>query len=147
MKTIFKGIGMSYSGKNDGLVYYYNHYLRRTIARKLVVGKPTPQQARIKEVSQNLASLHLSEGYIRDLKFYVSEYNKRSHKHNLCVYNWNNLFTKIMWTMAKELNLDLATLTREQILNGNLPCRTVKQAIEAGLIPTMNYFETLINEL
>jgi len=60
--------------------------------------------------------------------------------------NWYNAFTKLMWNMAKTYSLNgipltenstlinLTTLTREDIIENNLSCRTVKQAIEAGLL-------------
>jgi hypothetical protein len=42
---------------------------------------------------------------------------------------------------------DLATITREEIENDNLPCRTVKQAVEAGFIPLVRDYEWLTNQI
>jgi len=35
----------------------------------------------------------------------------------------------------------------QDIIENNLPCRTVKQAIEAGLLPEFSGYEYYINEL
>lgn len=45
------------------------------------------------------------------------------------------------------MNINLVTLTREQIEIGDLPCRTVKQAVEAGFIPVVRDYEWLTHEL
>ena len=43
--------------------------------------------------------------------------------------------------------IDLTTLTREDIIENNLSCRTVKQAIEAGLLPEVPGYEFYNNEI
>ena len=51
------------------------------------------------------------------------------------------LFLKLMWAMAKMRGLDLEFLTRETIESENLPCRSVKDAVEAGLLPMVKGYE------
>jgi hypothetical protein len=147
MKPTFKNMIMSYSGKCDGLVYCYSTRYKKQYVRKYVVGEPTAQNGKIKAVSQNLKSLNLSTGYKQDLFHYTERYMSRKEKDRKNVGNWYNVFTMIMWAMAKQLHLDLATLTREQIETDNLPCRTVKQAVEAELIPPVLDYEWLTNQM
>ena len=147
MKPTFKNMIQGYSGKCDGLVYYYNHKLRRTICRVHVVGRATEQQGKMKAVSQNLKALNVSEGYRQDLKIYTCLYSTYYRKGMINLYGWFNAYVMIMWTMAKQMDINIATLTREQIENDNLPCRTVKQAVEAGLIPLVRDYQILINEM
>jgi len=64
-----------------------------------------------------------------------------------------------MWKMSKtyalngtpltdnSIPIDLSTLTREDIIENNLPCRTVKQAIEAELLPVVPGYEFYNNEI
>jgi len=136
-----------YSGKCDGLVYYYNEKLRRTVCRKLVKQPLTPQNDVIRSVSQNLSSLNVSDDYKRDLQHYTFRYTQKRGKDKYPITSWYSIFTMLMWAMAKEMDINLVTLTREQIENDSLPCRTVKQAVEAGLIPRVLDYEILTNQI
>jgi len=147
MKAIFKNMVQAYSGKCDGLVYYYNRKFNRVVVRKYVKPKPTAQHSVFRSTCQNLKSLEISEAYKQDLKDYTCLYMRRNEKGRRNISNWYNLFIMLMWAMAKELSLDLLTITRADIENGNLPCRTVKQAVEADLIPSVNNYETLTHQL
>jgi hypothetical protein len=147
MKVIFKNMIQAYSGKCDGLVYYYNRRLGRMCVREYVKQKPTAQHGRFAAISSNLKSLDLSDGYKQNLKDYTELYLRRHDNHRLPVSNWYNVFMMLMYAMAKELGLDLATLTRNQIETEDLPCRTVKQAVEAGYIPAVLNYERLDDPL
>ena len=49
----------------------------------------------------------------------------------------------MMWNMQKTMpdQVDLKTITKEQIYDNNLPCKTLKQAIEAGLLPEVEGYQ------
>ena len=147
MKAHFKYMVKGYSGKCDGLVYYYNSRLGRTLARKNVKPQLKEQHIRIGEVSQNLINLNVSEGYKHDLSKYAQAYSKARIKGKLGMNNWYSLFLKLMWAMAKQMDINIATVTREQIETDNLPCRTVKQAVEAGLITLVRGYDMLTNKM
>jgi hypothetical protein len=40
---------------------------------------------------------------------------------------------------------DLKTLTRQQIYDDNLPCKSVKSAVEAGFLPEVLNYQLLDN--
>jgi hypothetical protein len=42
---------------------------------------------------------------------------------------------------AMPVSVDLKTITREQIASQNLPCRTLRDAIEAGLLPMVEGYQ------
>jgi len=149
MKVLFKHLIAGYTGRMDDAVLYYNKYLNKVILRRLVKVKPGPHHDRFRAVTQNIYGLAPSQGYKDDLYRYAHELRKqKSHRYD-GVLVWNNLYSKIMYALAKAYpeTVDLATLTREQIVLGNLPCQTVKMAVEADLIPWVKGYEALINQL
>lgn len=147
MKVIFKNMIQAYSGKSDGLVYYYNRKFNRVIVRSLPTSVPTAQKTRFSLISANLKALELSPGYKSDLFLYTEYYTNRRENWKNPVSNWYNIFMKLMWKMSRDKGIDLLTLTRDRIESEDLPCRTVKQAVEAGLIPYVNGYEALTRQL
>jgi hypothetical protein len=147
MKVLFKHLIAGYTGKMDDAVIYYNKYLNKVIIRK--IGKLTlgAHHARFKAISQNIYSLHPSQGYKDDLYRYALALRKqKAHRYD-GILVWNNLYSKIMYAMAKAYpeTVDLATLTRAQIETDNLPCRCVRLAVDADLLPWVKGYEALTN--
>jgi hypothetical protein len=147
MKAHFKYMVKGYSGKCDGLVYYYNSRIGRTLARKIVKPTQTEQNVKIRTATQNLAYLQASEGYKQDLSNYAGGYSKARIKNKSGLNTWFNAFIMLMWAMAKQMNINIATITKEQIINSDLPCRTVKQAVDAGLLPLVKGYEEWTNQM
>ena len=156
MKATLKNMMLAYSGECDGLVYYYNPRLDRVLVRCLPVSKITENNRRLGRSANNLEALGLSEGFRLDLIHYTELY-RREYRDNNCT-SWYNLFNKLMWALAKNYSLegiplasgqpgltpiDLETLTRAQIETNDLPCRSVKQAVTAGLLPPVPGWERL----
>jgi hypothetical protein len=53
-----------------------------------------------------------------------------------------------MYNMAKaDPGIDLKTLTREYIYMHDLPCISVKKAVEAGILPEVYMYEAYSNEI
>jgi len=48
-----------------------------------------------------------------------------------------------MYGMVKEMSIDLGTITRAQIETDNLPCISIKQAVDANLLPRVRNYEKL----
>jgi len=136
MNVLFKNILKAYSGKCDGLVYYYNSRLDRVLCRRHVIPKATAQNARMTLVSKNLSALAPSPDFITDLKYYAAIQRERQ-------LNWRNVYMKLMFALQRLYNVDLATLTRAEIEAQELPCRSVKQAIQAGLLDPVPGYERL----
>jgi len=138
MKVFYKNLIKAYSGHCDGLVYYYDPQLERILCRRYVKPKATAQNKRLAEVMRNLKKLNLSEEYIIDLKYYVAMNRKPGTRQN-----WQNAFTKLMHALQRNYGVDLATLTKGAIYEQNLPCKSVKAAIDATLLPPVLDYERL----
>ena len=135
MKVFYKNLIKAYTGKCDGLVYYYDPELERILCRRYVKPKATAQNARLAATMQNLKKLNLSQEYITDLKFYAAMARKPGTR-----LSWQNVFTKLMYALQRKSGTDLTTITKGAIYEQNMPCRTVKTAIEAGLLePILDY--------
>jgi|ADurb_Ile_03_Slu_FD_contig_61_720863_length_984_multi_1_in_0_out_0_2 hypothetical protein len=144
MKAKFKNMLLGYTGTCDGLVYYFNRRLNRVIVRLHVRPRTTENNRRFGRVATNLKRLNLSEGYRQDLKVYVSLFNASMANEGFTLLSWYNAFCKLMWKLAKLYpGLDLEFVTRAQIEAGDLPCRSVKRAVEAGLLPRVGGYEML----
>ncbi len=138
MKATFKSYMHGYTGKLDGIVYYYHPIKQICMGRRYVKPQESTANIRLRAVMANLKLLQPSEGYINDIKHYIFRYNdKQPSKKNLLI-SWNNLFVKLMFAMVKaNPNVDLATLSREQVFAQDLPCQSVKKAVDAGLLPAV----------
>jgi hypothetical protein len=140
MKVLFQNILKAYSGTCDGLVYYYNPRLDRVLCRRYVIPKATPQNARLSLVSRKLSALAPSADYITDLKYYAALQRERH-------LSWRNIYMKLMYALKRKYNVDLTLLSKEQIYTQNLPCKSVKQAVEAGLLEPIPGYERLNAEI
>ena len=139
MIVSFANILKAYSGKCDGLVYMYNRRLNKVIARRMPAFKPHAGTERLTTIAHNLKALNISEGYRNDLRIYTEMYRMS----NPPVYTWYNMFTKLMWALHDATGVDLAQITRTQIEEQELPCNSVKRAVDAGLIPPVQSYERL----
>lgn len=147
MEVTFKNLLQAYSGKCDGLVYYFNRRLNKVIARKLPKSKPHAGNLRMSAISHNLKNLDPSAAFRSDLKIYTELLRMKEGAAGNGNYSWSNVFRKLMFAMAKKYSLDLATLTREDIYSQNLPCITLVAAIEDGLLPDVHGYERFVAEM
>ena len=145
MRAYFKNMLLAYSGACDGLIYYYNRRLGRVLVRPYVKPRPTENNRRFGRTAANLKALAPSAAYKSDLRVYVDIFNSRVASRDVILQNWYNAFTRLMWNLAKQNPeyIDLETLTRSQIEANDLPCRTVKRAVEAGLLDPVHGYEHL----
>lgn len=154
MKTYFKNLIQAYQGKCDGLVYYYNPRLKRFVARQHVIPRASESNRRLAAIARNLKALDLADGYKGDFKVYTGLFNRKSATDRGQFNNWYNAFTKMMWSLAARHaadpalpDLDLETLTRDEIYGQDLPCVSVKRAVEAGLLEPVTGSELLSRTL
>jgi hypothetical protein len=148
MKVLFRNLIGGYTGKADNMILYYDRRLNKVIIRQAPEVKLTDKHEAFGNVSKNLRKINPSNGYKDDFKTYTDLYSRLRANYNHPVSNWYNLYLKMMYGMTKANPLiDLKTISREQIETENLPCRTVKQAIEAGLLPPVRNYHNLISEI
>ncbi|HQP62758.1 MAG TPA: hypothetical protein PK713_01745, partial [Candidatus Cloacimonas sp.] len=89
-------------------------------------------------------ALQPSEVYKNDLRLYLLRHNGLKANRYKQLRSWVNLYHLLMANMAKLYpEIDLKTITREQIYQENLPCISVKKAVEAGVLPQVNGYERM----
>lgn len=148
MKVRYKRALCGYSGTVDEAVYYYHPGLDENLMRVYVRPKISMSNFRLRDIMANLKTLAPSEGYKRNLKDYLLAYKLQKEHRQEKILTWNNLFLKLMYAMEKAYpEVFLTTLTREQIYADNLPCRMVKAAVEAGLLPLVEGYQRLTKEI
>ena len=144
MKVRFKNNILSYSGKVDNLVFYWNQRLQRTVCRTYTPARLTEHNTAFGSVAKNLSRIELSPLFKEDLKVYVSLWNSRAKNTDNLYANWYNAYYKMMYALAKlHPAVNLATLTKDEIVANAYPCRTVAAAVNAGLLPTVTGYERL----
>ncbi len=145
MKTKLKYCLSELSGTLDDLVLYRNKKSGKLIARRYCVPKPSAENPRIAETSRNLFALAPSEAYKADLKMYLLLHNELSHKP---FHSWVNLYMTLMSRLAKAYpDIDLKTLSRNDIFANDLPCKSVSAAVQAGLLSPVPGWEKLVAEM
>jgi hypothetical protein len=157
MKVHFRNMISGYRGKCDGLVYYYNPRLNRILVRPYKKPKPTEHTARFAAIGHNLKTLAPSEGFKADCSVYADLWNHSRRGRHSPIPNWYNVYTKLMYALAKKYDgtqggenpivVDLSTITRTFIYDNDLPCISVKRAIEAGLLTSVNGYDLLTSEM
>ena len=149
MRAYFKNMIQAYRGTCDGLVYYYNPRMKRVIVRPYVKPRETENTRRFGRIARNLKALNLSPGFKSDLSVYVDIHNRRTANADVILTNWYIAFTRLMWNLANQSpeTIDLETLSRAYIELHDLPCRSVKRAVDAGLLPPVNGYELLDREM
>ena len=147
MKVLFKQMIQGYIGNADDLIFYWDPRLQRILARRKPKMRITQNNLKFAAISKNLMALNPSERYKDDLRTYAER------TYNVPEFGgvrpqWNNLYLRIMYRMKDVLpGMDLATLTREIIVAGDLPCVTVKRAVEEGFLPQVRGWDALTAEM
>lgn len=144
---ISKGIN-GYSGTLDGAVYYYHPKLKLCLMRKYVVPDNKPNTDRTKAIMANLKLIQPTPAYKVNFKDYLYAYNDLKEYRDRPVLSWYNLYIRMLFKMQEQYpSVSLLTLSREQIYSDDLPCKTVKAAVEAGLLPVVPDYEWYTKEI
>jgi hypothetical protein len=131
MRVAFKNMINGYSGKADGSVIYY---IRKTNSFYIKKRPHMPQgenQNRFQAIMLNLGTIKPDFYYKEDFGFYLELYNQLTDKKYSPVIAWN----------------DLSTITKQQMYDQNLPCLSVKKAVEAGLLPIVKGYTRFSNPI
>ena len=130
MKAYVKLMLPGFTGNMDDVVIYYNSHLNKYIARRKVIPKYTPSNDIIKDIFAFAKRIELSECYLKDCREYIFQFNRKNRRQNRAMSTWPNVFMKVMRATIKSYpDLDLKTLTREEIIAMNLPCRSIYESI------------------
>ncbi|MCD8480946.1 MAG: hypothetical protein LRZ88_12585, partial [Candidatus Cloacimonetes bacterium] len=136
-----------FSGKLDGAVYYYHPRLQRTLMRRAPKMPIQPQNIEYGDISRQIKAIQPSEGYRNDFRMYLNELRERDDSVRLP--SWYSLYVKMLWAMQAKYpeQVNLKTITKAQIREQELPCRSVKCAVEAGLLPEVPGYQYLNREI
>jgi hypothetical protein len=135
------------SGSREGTILYYHPRLQATLMRS----KPKMPHQLIndtyREIARQRKKIQPSEAYKKNFRFYTSQLTDEVP--TLKVASWYNLYVKMLWTMQAKYpdTVNLLTLTREQIYEQDLPCKTLKMAVEAGLLPEVKGYDSFTAEI
>ncbi len=143
MKVRNRKVMEGYSGTLDGMIYYVDRRTGATLARRTFTFKKHPGQPPFRKAQKQIYAINPSDGYKRNLTDYIIAFNKLPENEDRKMSAWTNAYNKIMYGMQKALpgKVDLKTITRAQIYSQNLPCRTVKAAVDAGLLPKVRGYQ------
>jgi hypothetical protein len=132
-------------GNKDGLIYYMLPNCTTLLARSMPTRFAEAQQHDdYRKIAGNVSRLNPSVAYKNDFKVYTALY-KELPNINKGVSGWYNLYIKMLWAMQKDGLADLKVLTKDEIYQNNLPCKSVRNAVEAGYLPVVTNFENLDN--
>ncbi len=139
MKVKFKNLLMGYTGVADDSVIYFSPKLGQYIIRRRPKFKEMDHHRRFGEIQKQLFAIDPSAQYRQDIRDYLKLYNALPAKRDKPILTWNALYVKMMWNMHYIMNVDLLTLDRDLALE--LPCRSISDAVEAGLLPRVKNYE------
>ncbi len=143
MKVTYKYNLSGYRGKLDGLIYYIDKRSGKSLARREFTFKNHPAHTPFRLAQRQIYALTPSAAYKMNLYDYCMSYNTLPEAEYKKLYSWCHVYNKLMWAMQKLMpdQVDLKTISRELIMSQNLPCKSLKDAIEAGLLPKVNGYE------
>jgi hypothetical protein len=149
MKATRANLLGEFTGKLDGLIYYRSRYTGKLYVKKQWKFRNHPEHPRFCNAQQAIFVLQPSAAYIQNLKDYLWLYNKLPENDMGGVHAWTNLYNKMMYAMQKAMpeTVNLSNITRQQIVEQNLPCRSLKMAIEAGLLPVVKGYTRFTAEM
>lgn len=147
MKVRFKNLIGGYTGQADDSVIYFHPGMNRYIVRRKPVHKINSGNNRFAAICNSLSQLPLSPAYVEDFKLYHKLYNRLPPNRERQLPAWNNLWKKMMWNMQRIYGTELIGITYADIIGNQLPCICVKAAVEAGLLPKVKGWETMVAQM
>ncbi|MCB5260703.1 MAG: hypothetical protein PHY41_04980 [Candidatus Cloacimonetes bacterium] len=147
MKAHVKAGIKGFSGKLDGAIYYYHPRLKRTLMRRAPKMPIQPQNNDYRDISRKIKEINPSAGYRNDFRIFLNLL--MDHDDTVRLPSWYSLYIKMLWAMQAKYpaQVDLKTITRDQIIAEDLPCRSVKRAVEDGLLPEISGYQYLDKDI
>jgi hypothetical protein len=139
MKAKFKHNVKTFHGINrrEGIVYTLYNNGELLIAKNLPNREITEGNHNFGKITKNLHILFetVSTEYKRDLSIYALLLQSTHPTRGKIAIRAYGLFSRMMWKLKSQFpEIDLVTLTKEDILNQGYPSRTVAEAMKAGLL-------------
>lgn len=148
MKAKLKVLLPGFTGNMDDVVVYYNSKLNKYIVRKKVTPKFTPDNSIVKKMHAFRRRIEVSEAYIDDCREYIRLFNQKFRRQGRAMSTWPNVYMKIMRALKMQHpELDFTVLTRNEVIERDLPCKTVAAAVEAGYLEKVPGYEKLYSVL
>jgi hypothetical protein len=133
------------SGKKDLLVYYVDKESGTAYCRDYVIPEETENNRNMADISTNIGLFYhsVSGGYISDLKNYCDRYALMVRR-SIGRLNSNTALIKMLYRLRKAVpTVNLVTITPVDVVAGELPVRTVREAVEYGILPIVSRYEEL----
>ena len=144
MKAKLKVLLPGFTGNMDDVVIYYNSKLNKYIARRKVMPKFTPNNSIVKEIHAFRRRIKVTEAYLNDCREYIKLFNQKFRRQGRALSTWPNVYMKLMRALKGQYpELNFKTLTREEVLERQLPCRTIAAAVVAGYLEKVPGYEAL----
>lgn len=148
MKTRMQFGMMPISGKAGELVFCHNRRTGGMYAREYTYPKLTENHHQMGGVAKNLFRLMPSDDFKYDCRTYAYFYATARNNRGVKIWTWSNCYLHLMYAMAKLMpEIDLNTITREEIYQRDLPCISIKRAVEAGLLEVVDNYERLDRQI
>jgi hypothetical protein len=143
MKVKYRYQLRGYSGNTDDMIYYFDKKSGVTLARRKFTFRDHPEHPGFRSAQKQIYAIQPSREYVYNLTDYISAYNYLPENELKPMRTWTNLYNKLMFALQKAVpeTVDLKTITRQQIYEQNLPCKTLKDAIDYGLLPQVDGYE------
>lgn len=148
MKAKLKVLLPGFTGNMDDVVIYYNSKLNKYIARRKVKPKFTPDNSIVQEIHAFRRRIGVTEAYLDDCREYIRLFNQKFRRQGRALSTWPNVYMKVMRALkAQYPEINFKILTREEVLQQQLPCRTVAASVEAGYLEKVPGYESLNSEI
>lgn len=135
MKAKIKMLLPGFTGNMDDVVIYYNSKLNCYVTRRKVTPKKSVSTKRTSEIYKFAKRINLSQAWKDDCDAYIRAYNAYYRKQGRALVSWPSVWMKMMSAQLKASpELNITELTREEVLEQNLPCRSISAAIDAGFL-------------
>jgi hypothetical protein len=137
------------TGKKDSVVYCYSKESGQVYSRDYVKPDESASNVSFAAIQKNLWNIHPSHAFVEDLRAYMEVFNRLRPQRLAPYHRWNNLYISILYEMQRLMpqQVNLATLTREQIYEQNLPCKTVAAAVQSNLILPVPGYDIWTHEM
>ncbi len=144
MKAKLKVLLPGFTGNMDDVVIYYNAKLNKYIARRKVKPSFVPSNQDMKDIFALARRIRISEDYHADCDEYIRRFNQKNRRQGRALSTWPNVFLKLMRAQQKaNPGLDYKVLTREEIREQGLPCRSIAASVNAGYLEQVPGHESL----
>ncbi len=139
MKTTFKHAVKSFRGTNRKEELYYSSYKNGEVVIAKTLPEPTIKAHHhiFGTITKHLHKMYktLSAEYKLDLSCYAKLFSTLPENNDKLPASGSALFTGMLWKLKKlHPEIDLATITREEIVQNEYPMRSVVESMQNGLL-------------